>query len=203
MLKTNNEQIRLENNEIRLLYITPEFAVNSIHQLVDISRNSPICCFAVDEAHCVSQWGHDFRAEYRRLSDLRQIKQTIPFLAMTATAAPDVRDDICKNLRLRKPEITITSFDRPNLYMEVRRKTNIINDIKNLPCVIPIQTKNSRYMLNDSSRFKFDGSTIIYCNTKKVTEEVYQSLDSCNINCDYYHAGRTPKQRNECHEDRV
>lgn len=183
-----------------MLYITPEFAVNQVNQLFDISRTSPICCFAIDEAHCVSQWGHDFRNEYRQLASLRQINTEVPFLAMTATATPDVRQDIINNLRLRSPEVTITSFDRPNLFLEVRRKTNIINDIQHLPCVSATQSSNSRYMLNDNSQFKFDGPTIIYCNTRKVTEEVRDILIAHKFDCMYYHAGLSVKERNMCHE---
>ena len=114
----------LANNEIRLLYITPEYAVNQISQLLEISRTSQICCFAVDEAHCVSQWGHDFRDEYRKLSKLRDLDRSIPYLAMTATATPSVRNDICENLRLKNPVVTVTSFDRLGLEMFFRSLSN-------------------------------------------------------------------------------
>jgi hypothetical protein len=90
----------IDSQELRVLYLTPEFSVNNIEKVRDIHRRHAICCFAIDECHCVSQWGHDFRDEYRQLHKLRMVDRKIPFLAMTATATPAVRDDIVRNLRL-------------------------------------------------------------------------------------------------------
>ncbi len=90
----------IDSQELRVLYLTPEFSVNNIDKIRDIHQRHAICCFAIDECHCVSQWGHDFRDEYRKLHKLRLVDRKIPFLAMTATATPAVRDDIAKNLRL-------------------------------------------------------------------------------------------------------
>ena len=105
---------------------------NQADVLLEIHQQCPggIVCFAIDEAHCVSQWGHDFRPAYKSLYKLRAISKSIPFVAVTATATPQVREDIIKNLRLRNPEIIVTSFDRENLFIEVRKKTNMLDDIK-------------------------------------------------------------------------
>ena len=98
------------------MYLTPEFATRNLPKLIAISKKSPICCIAIDEVHCVSQWGHDFRVAYRDLAKLRQIDERIPFLAMTATASPQVINDITANLKLKSPEQTISEFDLQTLF---------------------------------------------------------------------------------------
>ena len=120
------------SGQLKILYVTPEYVENQADVLLEIHQQCPggIVCFAIDEAHCVSQWGHDFRPAYKSLYKLRAISKSIPFVAVTATATPQVREDIIKNLRLRNPEIIVTSFDRENLFIEVRKKTNMLDDIK-------------------------------------------------------------------------
>ena len=120
------------SGELKILYVTPEYVENQSEVLLEIHQKCPggIVCFAIDEAHCVSQWGHDFRPAYKSLHKLRSISKRIPFVAVTATATPQVREDIIKNLKLKNPEIIVTSFDRENLFIEVRKKSDMLGDIK-------------------------------------------------------------------------
>ena len=128
-VRTKNQAIK---GELKILYVTPEYVENQSEVLLEIHQKCPggIVCFAIDEAHCVSQWGHDFRPAYKSLHKLRSISKRIPFVAVTATATPQVREDIIKNLKLKNPEIIVTSFDRENLFIEVRKKTDMLGDIK-------------------------------------------------------------------------
>nr|CAD7201239.1 unnamed protein product [Timema douglasi] len=150
----------------RLVYLTPEFCAGEGGQrlLQDMIKKIDITLVAIDEAHCVSQWGHDFRSSYRKLGKLRKLFGKVPFLALTATATPEIRRDICASLYLKNPTVTCTGFDRPNLYLAVEFKgADIFNDI-------------SRHTVRVDNRLKFEGPTIIYCPTKKLTEKVCQVL---------------------------
>ncbi|ROT77547.1 putative Werner syndrome ATP-dependent helicase-like isoform X2 [Penaeus vannamei] len=175
--------ISLMQDQVLALQVTCPDVLKTLNKRVGISL------FAVDEAHCVSQWGHDFRHTYRRLGVLRTDFPKIPILAVTATATKTVREDICTSLGLRSPEITITSFDRPNLYLEVKNKVKGI--VENFT---PFLVKESY------GRYTTDGPTIVYCPTKKSTEEVYQALAGLGVKCVKYHAGMTPLQRDEAHK---
>ena len=112
----------------------------------DINQRVKITCVAIDEAHCVSQWGHDFRDSYRTLGKLRHVLPGVPFLAMTATATESVRKDICQSLNLRSPVINVTSFDRNNLFIEVHQKSNsIINDIRKIDGMLKMTRNQSQW----------------------------------------------------------
>nr|CAD7400796.1 unnamed protein product [Timema cristinae] len=177
----------------RLVYLTPEFCAGEGGQrlLQDMIKKIDITLVAIDEAHCVSQWGHDFRSSYRKLGKLRKLFGKVPFLALTATATPEIRRDICASLYLKNPTVTCTGFDRPNLYLAVEFKgTDIFNDI-------------SRHTVRVGNRLKFEGPTIIYCPTKKLTEKVCQVLKANGIICDYYNASLSLKVRKKVHEDFV
>lgn len=179
----------LFENKLRVLYLTPEYCVGS-SILEDLSQKLNIILVAVDEAHCVSQWGHDFRNDYRKLGKVRAALPNIPFLAVTATATPVVRRDICNSLSLKNPKVTCSSFDRPNLYLSVSLKSgNPFLDLKKF------MVKSS-----DNRHYKFDGPTIIYCSTIKLTEELYSVLKDHHIVGDYYHGKRRQEDRNEVHE---
>jgi Werner syndrome ATP-dependent helicase len=99
----------------RVIYITPEFADSCLDLLQSLLPASRLCLIAIDEAHCVSQWGHDFRSSYRHLHRLREAYDQVPLLALTATATRDVIQDISDSLKLKRSKIVTTSFDRPNL----------------------------------------------------------------------------------------
>jgi ATP-dependent DNA helicase RecQ len=161
------------NGEIKLLYVAPErlnqeFITNF---LVDLHQEVGISSFAIDEAHCVSEWGHDFRPDYRKLSQLREYFPKVPFLGLTATATDRVRQDIIKQLDLRDPDIHVASFNRPNLYYEVRRKT----------------TTPYRELLAQVKQT--DGSGIIYCLSRKKVDELTHKLLTDGIKVLPYHAG--------------
>lgn len=123
---------------------------------------SDISLLAIDEAHCVSQWGHDFRNSYRHLAEIRNRSDlcNIPMIALTATATVRVRDDVIANLRLRKPLITTTSFDRKNLYISVHSSKDMAEDL-------------GLFMKTDEVKGRhFGGPTIIYCQTKQMVDDV-------------------------------
>src|SRR5215203_6053071 len=111
----------LQSGRTKMLYVAPETLTKQDN--LDFFKNLPVSFFAVDEAHCISEWGHDFRPEYRRLRDMMiQINPDIPVIALTATATPKVQRDIIENLDLKDPHIYTSSFNRPNLYYEVQPK---------------------------------------------------------------------------------
>ncbi|XP_078578386.1 bifunctional 3'-5' exonuclease/ATP-dependent helicase WRN-like [Branchiostoma floridae x Branchiostoma japonicum] len=180
----------LMRGEYRVVYITPEYAAGGAGESVlkDLDKKIGITLIAIDEAHCVSQWGHDFRSSYRTLGKIRDILPNVPIMAVTATATPEVKNDICQSLSLRNPQITMTSFDRQNLFLEVFSKGNIQHDLKSL-------------MRETSRRFyyEFDGPTIVYCPTRKETENVGQSLKGMGVKCEIYHAGLSNEKRKEVH----
>ncbi|CAH1246443.1 WRN [Branchiostoma lanceolatum] len=174
----------------RVVYITPEYAAGGAGESVlkDLDKKIGITLIAIDEAHCVSQWGHDFRSSYRTLGKIRDMLPDVPIMAVTATATPEVKSDICQSLGLRNPQITMTSFDRQNLFLEVLGKSNIQHDLKSL-------------MKETSRRFyyEFDGPTIVYCPTRKETENVGQALKGMGVKCEIYHAGLSNEKRKEVH----
>ena len=171
----------LKTGKTKLLYVAPETMTKQ--ENLDIFADLEISFFAVDEAHCISEWGHDFRPEYRRLREMmEQINPKIPVIALTATATPKVQSDIVENLGLRKPKIFISSFNRPNLYYEVRPKVNKDNTIKNIVKFI------------HENRGK---TGIIYTLNRKTTEELADMLMANNIKAVAYHAGMDSKIRSE------
>lgn len=145
--------------------------------------------------HCVSQWGNDFRPTYRSIGQIRTRLSSIPFLALTATATPMVRRDVCKSLQLRNPLQTVTSFDRPNLYISVSPKSNnILQDLKSLMIQVEDDGNSDNSRASDAAAVKrsqlaFNGPTIIYCQSKSMTGEVCAALRTIGIKCDIYHAG--------------
>lgn len=172
----------VEAGRYRLVYVTPEFAESGSAIFEKLDEQVGITLFAIDEAHCVSQWGHDFRQAYRQLGKLRTRFGHVPFLALTATATPGVREDIVRALNLKQVVLTCTSFDRPNLYLEVNRKAVMADDLKN---AVPD-----------------DGSpTIVYCSTRASTEEVYKVLRNRGLKCSVYHAGLSLEVRKKSHAD--
>lgn len=187
-----------------MVYLAPESIDKHIDLLDELAKRVGICLVAVDECHCVSQWGNDFRPAYRQIGQIRKRLASIPFLALTATATPIVRRDICHSLNLKNPLQTVTSFDRPNLYVSVSAKSNsIVDDLKSLMIQADADEddENSTAAAAATSksttkrRFKFDGPTIVYCPTKNMTGDVCAALRTLGIKSDIYHAGLSIEYR--------
>ncbi len=182
----SKKQITVVKNDLlsgktKMLYVAPETLTKQ--ENLDFFSDLTISFFAVDEAHCISEWGHDFRPEYRRLREMMiQINPDIPVIALTATATPKVQSDIIKNLGLRDANIFISSFNRPNLYYEIQPKIKIDQTIKNIVRFIT-QMKNK--------------SGIIYTLNRKTTEELADILVANGIKAIAYHAGLDGKLRAE------
>ena len=173
--KTQIRKVRedLSAGHTKLLYVAPETLTKQ--ENMDFFRELSPSFIAVDEAHCISEWGHDFRPEYRRLRDMiEEINPGLPIIALTATATPKVQSDIVKNLALKDPNIFISSFNRPNLYYEVRPKRTKEQTVKEIVKFIH-QHKGK--------------SGIIYSLNRKTTEEIANMLTANGIKAVAYHAG--------------
>ncbi len=170
------------NGHTKLLYVAPESLTKE--ENIDFLRGITISFVAVDEAHCISEWGHDFRPEYRRIRQvIDNIGDNIPIIALTATATPKVQQDIQKNLQMNNATLFKSSFNRPNLFYEVRAKRNVIKEIV-------------RYAKMNSGK-----SGIVYCLSRKKVEEVAESLRLNGIKALPYHAGLDPKTRAETQDN--
>lgn len=171
----------LNAGKTKILYVAPETLTRQ--ENIDFFSSLTVSFFAVDEAHCISEWGHDFRPEYRRLREMMdQINETAPVIALTATATPKVQQDIVYNLGLRKPDIFISSFNRPNLHYEVIPKLGKDQTIRNM--VKFIQENKGK-------------SGIIYTLNRKTTEELAALLNVNGIKACAYHAGLDSKLRSD------
>lgn len=170
--KTAIDQVKedIASGKTKLLYVAPESLTKE--ENVEFLKTIPISFYAVDEAHCISEWGHDFRPEYRRIRPLINEIGKRPVIALTATATPKVQHDIQKNLAMQDAKVFKSSFNRPNLYYEVRPKTNTIDrDI-------------IKFIKNNPGK-----SGIIYCLSRKKVEELAQMLQVNSIKALPYHAG--------------
>ncbi|TKK71469.1 DNA helicase RecQ [Ilyomonas limi] len=177
----NQVKADLLDGKTKLLYVAPETLTKQ--ENLDFFKDLKISFFAVDEAHCISEWGHDFRPEYRRLREMMDIiNPSIPVIALTATATPKVQSDIVKNLDLRSPNVFISSFNRPNLYYEIVPKVKKEQTVKSIVRFIT-QMKNK--------------SGIIYTLNRKTTEELAELLVANGIKAVAYHAGLDAKLRAE------
>ena len=178
-----NEILRkARNKELKILYVSPETLVSGIHTWL---RDIPFSLVAIDEAHCVSMWGHDFRPEYKMIQEIRRNDSTIPFIALTATADKITKKDIVTNLGLKEPRLFTSSFDRPNLSLEV---------MGNIP------KKEKKEEIIDFIQAQGDKSGIIYCLSRKETEDWSSSLRAAGINAEHYHAGLSAEERSKVQE---
>ena len=177
--KVRSREEAILSGKVRLLYVAPERLLSErfLPFLDLVKEKIGIAAFAIDEAHCVSEWGHDFRPEYRQMKSLRKRYPDVPTLALTATATDRVRADIIQQLGLKQPSIHIASFNRQNLYYEVRSKT-----------------KSAYAELLELVR-ENEGSAIIYCLTRKKVDELTFKLQNDHISALSYHAGLTDEER--------
>eukprot|EP00039_Didymoeca_costata_P016136 m.285033 g.285033 ORF g.285033 m.285033 type:complete len:937 (+) comp16340_c0_seq43:235-3045(+) len=172
----------------RIVYVTPEYLTGGSHFLQTLNAKVGIALMAVDEAHCVSQWGHDFRAAYRNIGAIRDSIPQVPVLALTATATESVKTDILRSLRLRNPLIFLTGADRPNLYMACKQRTsNIIADLRGV----------FKDEINGNALVGKIGATIIYCPTRNMVTDVAGILRTLRVQCVAYHAGLSATEREE------
>ena len=183
--ETENANLRRAciEGKLKLLYISPEKLITEIDYLL---RDMHLSLFAIDEAHCISQWGHDFRPEYAQMGILHQVFPHIPIIALTATADKITREDIIRQLHLTDPKVFISSFDRPNLSLAVKRGYQ--------------QKEKSRTILEFIDRHAGECG-IIYCMSRSKTETVAQMLQKHGIRCGVYHAGLSTQQRDATQDD--
>ena len=183
--ETENAALRRACMEgrLKLLYISPEKLLAEANYLL---RDMHISLFAIDEAHCISQWGHDFRPEYAQMGILHQQFPNVPIIALTATADKITREDIIRQLHLNHPRTFISSFDRPNLSLTVKRGYQ--------------QKEKSKTILDFIARHPGE-SGIIYCMSRSKTESVAQMLQKQGIRTAVYHAGLSPSLRDEAQND--
>ncbi|RPB29144.1 hypothetical protein L211DRAFT_864734 [Terfezia boudieri ATCC MYA-4762] len=184
------EQLRSDNVEdvIQLLYITPEMLAKNeamVNALARLNDRGKLARLVVDEAHCVSQWGHDFRPDYKTIGTLRDKLPRLPLMALTATATKEVREDVIHNLKMQGCETFTQSFNRPNLTYIVRPKVKgLVDEITNI-----IQKDYP------------DKTGIIYCLSKASCEQVAEKLREARINARHYHAGMNPPERIKIQKD--
>lgn len=174
----------INDGKTKLLYIAPETLTKE--ENLEFFNNSKISFVAVDEAHCISEWGHDFRPEYRRIRTMIEAIGNVPIIALTATATPKVQDDILKILDMNDANVYISSFNRDNLYYEIQPKTSKEQTLKSMIQFI-------------KSRSKISG--IIYVQNRKTTEDLASILNVNGIKASPYHAGLDAKSRSKAQDD--
>ncbi|KAK1265466.1 ATP-dependent DNA helicase Q-like 4B [Acorus gramineus] len=184
--KDSTVQCNAESGRFDILYMTPEKACSISPRFWSNLSKAGICLLAVDEAHCISEWGHDFRKEYKQLDALREHLVDVPFIGLTATATEKVRQDILRSLKMTDPYIAVGSFDRNNLFYGVKsfaRGMAFVDELVN----------------EISKNVATSGSTIIYCTTVKDAEQIFKSLESAGIRAGLYHGQMGSKAREESH----
>ncbi|NOT36379.1 MAG: DNA helicase RecQ [Saprospiraceae bacterium] len=176
-------RVELISGDVKLLYLSPEKTISMLNGFL---QNIPISLIAIDEAHCISQWGHDFRPEYTQLNKLKETFPEIPIIALTATADKVTRRDILHQLKIPHAEVFLSSFDRPNLSLTV---------------ISNISEKNKKEEIIEFIETRKDESGIIYCLSRKKTEELSLTLRDAGIPCKFYHAGMSSDERSKVQEE--
>ncbi len=177
-----------ESGELKLLFVAPERLMNP--GLLSMAKRAGVACVAIDEAHCISAWGHDFRPEYRQLASIRQRLPDVTLQALTATATPRVREDIIAQLALRDPEVLVGVFDRPNLTYRVLPRVKLEEQVAEIA---------SRH--RGSGMGEGEEGVIVYCLSRKDTERLADGLTSRGIDARAYHAGLASKKRSRVERD--
>ena len=182
---------RIRRGQIKMLYLAPERLVQP--RMLSFLQGLDIALFAIDEAHCVSQWGHDFRSAYRELSVVRaSLPADIPIMALTATATLPVQEDIVSSLNLRNCVVCRTSFLRQNLVLQCQpRRASPEDDFKPLLMRRPTEGR---------ATYAFDGPTIVYCPTRARVEDIARMLTGLGVTCLPYHAGLPSADRDTAHK---
>lgn len=174
---------RVKENAIKLLYVSPE---KLLALLPYFAAQIPISLIAIDEAHCISAWGHDFRPEYTKLKQLKEVWPNVPIVALTATADKITRKDIMQQLALQEPAVFVASFDRPNLSLQVR---------------FGVKKKKKMEEITAFIHARANECGIIYCLSRKATEEMASDLQVFGIAADFYHAGMSASDRSKIQDD--
>lgn len=186
-LNSSVSKKKIEKNilegKFNIVYTTPEYIVEHEEFIKEIDKTGKLVVVAIDESHCVSMWGNDFREAYLKLGVLKQWLVNCPLISLTATATTKVENDIMTTLQLTNPLIIRTTFDRPNLFIKVVSKTTMAD---------PIATIAS--LINDEP-------SIVYCQTRKDTETISEQLKTRGVKCDTYHAGMDNMERECVHEE--
>lgn len=172
----------IKNGSVKIVYISPEGLSTSRIRDLFSQNNLQVSCITVDEAHCVSQWGHDFRPDYMEIGTVRNYFPEAVMVALTATATDHVRQDILRNLKMKNPSVFISSFNRKNIFLEVQPKRNATEQVMN-------------YIRRHSGE-----SGIIYCNSRKSVDELAATLDKAGYSVMNYHAGLTDEVRSKNQE---
>ncbi len=167
----------IKNHKVKLVFVSPEGLTTQRIRNLFTEQNINISCIAIDEAHCISQWGHDFRPDYLEIKNFRKLFPDTVILALTATATQTVQQDIIKNLNMKKPECFIASFNRPNIYLKVSPKRQALKQI--IECI-----ENHK---NECG--------IIYCLSRRAVEELTEKLENLNYSVRPYHAGLADEVR--------
>lgn len=182
-----DEKYKIKNKLLKdnpmIVYTTPEYFNQNLGFIQDLDKKNMLGLIAIDECHCISQWGNDFRPEYQKLNCIKDICKNIPILALTATATKDVQKDIIRTIFKEKPIIVKSTFDRPNLKIIVNQKKDIQNDI------CPLIENN------------INKKIIIYTRTRIESENIYKLIKKLGIKCGIYHAGLDDKIRYSVQQD--
>lgn len=175
-----DEKNKILKGENKIIYMSPEYLTGSYDFIYTLYENNQLAFIAIDEAHCVSSWGHDFRPDYNALSCLKEWMEDIPIMALTATATKKTRDDIVETLNLEEYYEFVSSFDRPNLYLECKQKSSSIE-------------KDFDHYVNNY----YDHYCIVYARTIDNVKKVCEHINNCGIEAHEYHGKMTSKQRSD------